>query len=110
MNDENWPFDQPRNCATVTLRQIIEKEVPILRVYHDTDDHGWQFLSNIETSMKDAMLVSLGYITELDPSVFEVSNIPPGYHVWRRTVNDDWEVGETSVLEEGESDGSTAEL
>ena len=94
-NEDNWPFDQVRNCATFTIRQILEKEVPILVVYHDLDDEGWQFLSNIETKMEDAKLVSLESITKLDPSVFEVATIPPGYHAWRQTIEHDWIIEKT---------------
>jgi hypothetical protein len=39
-----WPFDQPRNCAVFTTRQVLEGAEPILHVTHDSDDHGWQFL------------------------------------------------------------------
>ena len=40
-----WFWDQPPNCAVITLRQIIEDGAPVLLVTHDLDDHGWQFLS-----------------------------------------------------------------
>jgi len=33
-----WPFDQPRNCAVFTIRQIIDGECPIQVVYHDFKD------------------------------------------------------------------------
>jgi hypothetical protein len=95
-----WPFDQPRNCAIYTIRQVIENEVPILVVYHDADDHGWQFLSNIETKADDAKIVSLESITRIDPSVFQVATIPPGFHAWRASVTSDWTIAETPKEEE----------
>ncbi len=85
-----WPFDQPKNCAVFTIRQILEKETPIHVVYHDLDDNGWQFLSNIEYAEEDARIVSLEEITTLDPSIIKLAKMKPGYHAWRKSVGDKW--------------------
>ena len=61
-----WPFDQPKNYAVFSIRQIIERECPIQVVYHDLEDDGWQFVSNIEYTMEDAKLVGLEEITKID--------------------------------------------
>lgn len=98
--DVEWSFDQPRNCAVFTIRQIIEGENPIQVVYHDLEDDGWQFVSNIEYTMEDAKLVSLEQITQLDPTVFEVAKIKPGYHAWRNKVGDKWSVAKTPFEDE----------
>ncbi len=90
-----WPFDQSQNCAVFTIRQIIEGESPIQIVYHDLEDDGWQFVSNIEYTMEDAKLVSLVEITKMDPSVFEVAKIQPGFHAWRNSVGDKWTIART---------------
>jgi hypothetical protein len=42
MPPPTWPFDQPPNCAVLTLRSIVFGGAPILYVSHDADDHGWQ--------------------------------------------------------------------
>ncbi len=97
---QEWSFDQPKNCAVFTLRQIMNNEVPILVVYHDIDDDGWQFVSNIETKMEDAMLVSLEEITKIDPTVFEISTIQPGYHAWRQKIGSKWIIEKTPPDEE----------
>ena len=31
----DWPFDQPPNCAVITLRDIAENRAPVLHVTHD---------------------------------------------------------------------------
>jgi len=90
-----WPFDQPKNCAVFTIRQIIEGDNSIQIVYHDLEDDGWQFVSNIEYSMEDAKLVSLEEITIIDPTVLEIASIKPGYHAWRNQVGDKWTVAVT---------------
>ena len=87
---KRWPFDQPKNCAVITIQQILDLDLPILFVYHDLDDHGWQFLSNIEIKEKDAKVVSLLNIVELDKSVLEVAHIPPGFRAYRKSTDSEW--------------------
>jgi hypothetical protein len=65
-----WPFDQPRNCAVFTTRQVLDCAKPILPVTHDADDHGWQFLSS-EARAEDAKIIALEEAVELDPSVLD---------------------------------------
>jgi hypothetical protein len=93
MNAENneWPFDQPRNCATMTLRQVMDRSKPILLVSHDEDDHGWQFLDGDPIKMKDAMLVCLEEVVKIDPTVMEVADIPPGWQAVRKSANASWQ-------------------
>ena len=88
--DDNWPFDQPQNCAVITLKQIIDGAEPILHVSHDLDDHGWQFLGIGDACEEDAAVVCLGEIVKSDSTVLQVADIPPGWHAWRQTVADKW--------------------
>ena len=85
MANAPWPFDQPRNCAVITLRSIVFGGGPILQVTHDEEDNGWQFLGTgdaeeSDAEESDAAVVGLGEIVELDPSVMEVADIAPGWH------------------------------
>ncbi len=41
---DKWPFADPENVAVITLKRILQGGSPILRVFHDEDDGGWQFL------------------------------------------------------------------
>ena len=84
-----WPFDQPRNCAVFTTRQVLEREEPILRVTHDSDDHGWQFLGS-DARAEDAKIILLEEAVELDPSVLQVADLPVGWHAWRTSVEGPW--------------------
>jgi hypothetical protein len=84
-----WPFDQPRDCAVFTTRQVLEREEPILHVTHDSDDHGWQFLGS-ETRPEDAKIILLEEAVELDPSVLQVADLPVGWHAWRASVEEPW--------------------
>jgi hypothetical protein len=85
-----WPFDQPRNCATFTLRQVMRKEEPILLVTHDAEDHGWQFIGSTGANMKDAMVVSLEEVVKLDLSTLEVADLPPGWQAVRESPDQPW--------------------
>ena len=89
-NDSEWPFDQPRNCATLTMRQILEGTEPILLVSHDEDDHGWQFIGTSDASVKDGRLVCLETIVRIDPTVLEVADLPPGWQAVRNSPGEKW--------------------
>ncbi|MDA3947568.1 MAG: hypothetical protein PF439_12890, partial [Helicobacteraceae bacterium] len=93
--ETEWPFDQPKNCAVFTIRQIIDGESPIQIVYHDLEDDGWQFLSNVEHSMEDAKIVSLEEITKIDSSILDIAKIEPGIHAWRNMIGDKWIIEQT---------------
>jgi hypothetical protein len=87
---KSWPWDQPPNCAVITLRAIVMDGAPILHVTHDLDDHGWQFLDGGNVKMEDAMVVTLASIVDLDPSVASLADLPPGWRAWRRSKFGPW--------------------
>ena len=91
MDPSHWPFDQPPNCAVFTLRSIVFDGAPILSVFHDADDHGWQFLAGGDPAIEDAAVVSLEEIVQLDPSVLEVADLPPGGVAFRVTRDSAWQ-------------------
>ncbi|HKY22532.1 MAG TPA: hypothetical protein VJM31_15070 [Vicinamibacterales bacterium] len=86
-----WPFDDPENVVSVTVRQVMDRSEPILLVCHDEDDGGWQFLTGGSFSMQDALLVTLRSVTELDPSILELADLPLGWQATRATVEAAWE-------------------
>jgi hypothetical protein len=92
-DDESWPFDQPRNCAVITLRSIVFGGAPILLVAHDADDHGWQFLAGGTVDVADAAVVLLKNIVAHDPSVLDVADLPPGWQAWRASKTSPWQRG-----------------
>jgi hypothetical protein len=87
----SWPFDQPPNCVTMSLRQIVFGGAPILHVTHDNDDHGWQFLSAGDARIEDGVVVCLSTIVELDPSIQQLADMPPGWHAWRTSKDARWQ-------------------
>ena len=87
---DDWPSDQPRNCATLTMRQVLDGTEAILLVSHDADDHGWQFIGTTDASVEDGQVVCLEHMAHLDPTVLEVADLPPGWQAIRDRVGGTW--------------------
>ena len=98
-----WPFDQPRNCATFTVRQVMNKEEPILSVAHAAEDHSWSFVGASGFRMKDAMLVCLEEVVKTDLSMLEVADLPPGWEARRESPDRPWVRSESPPVEESEA-------
>lgn len=91
MSESDWPFDQPRNCATLTLRSIVFGGEPILFVSHDADDHGWQFLNGKSPDSANATIVALSEIVDHDPTVLDVADLRPGWVAERDDRASPWQ-------------------
>lgn len=57
---------------------------------HDTEDHGWQFLTGEPIDMEDAMLVCLSEVVALHPDVLDVADLPQGWDASRTDENAPW--------------------
>ncbi len=90
MFTDDWPFDQPRNSATVIMRQILEGLEPILLVVHDADDAGWQFIGVSHANVEDGRAVCLEEIVRIDHTVVEVADLLPGWQAIRERVGGPW--------------------
>jgi hypothetical protein len=86
-----WPFADPPNLATITVRQIIDREKPILLVCHDEDDGGWQFLTGGAFDVSDGLVVSLQNVTKIDPSVMQLADLPVGWSATRASASHPWQ-------------------
>lgn len=85
-----WPLDQPRNCAAITMRQVLDGSEPILLVSHDADDHGWQFIGTTDACVADGRVVCLEEMVRLDPTVLDVADLPAGWQALREGVGMPW--------------------
>jgi hypothetical protein len=97
--DESWPFDQPPDHGAVTLRSILEGVEPILLVFHDADDHGWQFLGDGQPDVDDGALACLSHLLELDPGLRAVASMPPGRYACRTSRDAPWTFGDIDELD-----------
>ncbi len=87
---DQWPFQDATNTAVITLRRIMDGSKPILYVVHD-EEGDWQFLDGGDVSEEDANLVSLESITELDPTVNALADLPTGWAAERTAADKSWE-------------------
>jgi hypothetical protein len=87
---DSWPFDQPRNCAVVVTRKVLDREEPILLVTHDSDDHGWQFIGSSGGTVETGRVIALHEAVELDPSVLQLADLPLGWRAFRDSPTSPW--------------------
>ena len=104
---DDWPFSDPCNVATLTVRQVIEEEAPILFVTHDADDGSWQFLTGERPHEEDGRVVALQTILAIDPSIAYLADLPVGWRARRSRPGVSW--SRCELVERHESpDGSLA--
>jgi hypothetical protein len=91
MSDPAWPFSDPKNVAVFTVSDIMFARLPILRVCHDEEDGGWQFLTGGPLpSQKEWMLVALEEVAKVDPTVMQLARLPCGWQATRTAPGDTW--------------------
>ncbi len=86
----DWLFADPPNAITFTTRQVVREHQPILLVAHD-DDEAWQFLHGGPVELADAMIVCLGHVVKLDPSLAELADLPVGWRASRGAPGEPWQ-------------------
>jgi len=89
-NDMNWVFDQARNVATITTRQVIHENYPILSAVHYDDDDSWGFTCGTTNKSEDLMVVGMGEIVDRDLTLKSIADLPPGWSAFRKSINDEW--------------------
>ena len=87
---KTWPFSDPPNVAVFTSKKIVDHGTWIQRVTHDSDDGAWQFHPYGGTDESEALVVSLETITQIDPSIFLLANLPLGWSASRNTKEGQW--------------------
>lgn len=99
-----WPFDQPRNCATVFSKSVLNRSRPILLVSHDEDDHGWQFLDGVNGEVEGLALAGLGHVLEIDPAIVELADLEPGFQATRAGPDEKWVIERAPSQEDEDED------
>ncbi|HEX8333411.1 MAG TPA: DUF2185 domain-containing protein [Segetibacter sp.] len=87
-------FEEADNTAVFTTKYVMKDKKPITYVTHEEDDGAWQFFSSEEFERYEdvAMIVGLGEIVVLDPTLLELADMPVGHYAVRETVNDKWSI------------------
>ena len=85
-----FKFIEAENTACFVCSHVLSKKLPILYATHDADGD-WQFMCGQEShTEEDAKLISLKQVTEIDPSVNDLFEMPKGVGAERKTVKDKW--------------------
>jgi hypothetical protein len=88
---DDWPFDQAPNVAAITTRQVIEQKFPILCVTHYSDDHSWGFVCGTTDATEDGRVIGMSEALEIDPTLREIADLPPGWTARREKVGCMWQ-------------------
>ena len=103
-SENEWPFDQEKNVAAVTTKQVVDQGLPILLVIHYEDDHSWAFLCDTTEEESDSQLITMEEITLIDPTLHTIADLKPGWIAYRETIDDAWETFENKDASEDEED------
>ena len=78
-----------RERAAFVCRHVFEGSRPVRLVAHESGD--WQFLCGEEHEPGDGpRVVGLNHLTERDPSIVAVLELPSGWEAERRDVGGPW--------------------
>jgi hypothetical protein len=90
--NRHWPFLDPPNTAVITNVRILDGQDWVHYVSHDEEDGAWQFHpSRGQATMKEATVVSLRRILELEPRIEELADLRPGWYAWRDSEGAPWQ-------------------
>ncbi len=79
----------PKNLGVIVCGCVFKNEKPILYVSHSGKD--WQFLCGDEhESIEGAKVVGVGHLTERDPSLNQLANLPKGWEADRIDQSSEW--------------------
>ncbi|WP_444912354.1 hypothetical protein [Microbulbifer sp. PAAF003] len=86
----DWPFDQAKNVAAITTKQVVKDSLPVLMIVHYADDDSWAFTCGTTNKSEDLMIVGMGEITSLDPTLYSIADLPPGWSATRTSMKSQW--------------------
>ncbi|RYD19627.1 MAG: hypothetical protein EOP88_18245 [Verrucomicrobiaceae bacterium] len=86
---DDWPFDEPRNLAVFTTRQVLDDNEPVLEVYHDGDGD-WQFIGDTGGNETNCCIIALETAINLDRSMKELADLPLGFRAIRKNADSRW--------------------
>ncbi|MCQ2465480.1 MAG: hypothetical protein MJ095_07855 [Oscillospiraceae bacterium] len=88
-----FPFSERKGMLCFTCTHVLEDKKPITFVTHHFDDNNWQFLCSSEHSDAEAVIISIGELLEIDPSIEKLCDLPVGGFANRKNINAKWMTG-----------------
>jgi hypothetical protein len=89
--NQPWLFADPENAASIACSHVLEG-APVLRVTHDDDDGGWQFLCGQTEphETNEGRVVCLGCMVARDALLRQLSTLPLGWCADREGIDAPW--------------------
>jgi hypothetical protein len=85
-----YKFKAPENTSCFVCDHVLSKERLILYAAHDSDGD-WQFLcGQNDHTEKNAKIISLKQVTELDQTVNDLYEMPIKVGAERKSLKDKW--------------------
>ncbi|MBE6841906.1 MAG: hypothetical protein E7510_03630 [Ruminococcus sp.] len=85
-----YPFSERSGMLVFTCTHVLEDNKPITFVTHHFDDNNWQFSCSSTHTDADAVIITIGELCELDPSLEELCDMPVGHFAKRKNKNAKW--------------------
>ena len=82
-------FKESLNTAVLTSKYVLSENSPIVFVAHHLDGI-WEFWGEEIIDESEIVVVSLGSIIEIDPSVLEISDLPIEFNAVRESKQKPW--------------------
>ena len=84
-----WPFADTPSTVSFALTHFFKQGLPILHVSHD-EDGSWRFHSGKAWTTEDRLMVGLGEIVSLDPTIADLADLPLGWQAHRKSNKEPW--------------------
>jgi len=88
---KSYKFSDAETTVCITCSHVTEEKAPILYVSHDEDDGMWQFLCGSgKHEEHHAKLGALIELSNIDPTINQLYELPVGFCAIRETVEKPW--------------------
>ena len=87
----DWPFVDPPDRLAISVRQVTDKQEPIVYAFYSNLDREWQFLGPSKPEPDDLVPICLGHVLELDPTIGEIADMGPGWKAFRDSAHAPWQ-------------------
>lgn len=86
----SWPFPDPPDSETRVDCYLLLGGAWVQQAVHSPEDNGWQFWT-CPVEPEEVCIISLYRALELDPSLQQIADLPPGWVAWRTAPDRPWQ-------------------
>jgi hypothetical protein len=84
-------INEPEGKAIITTKYVVENNSTIISIYYD-EDGDWQFFGSEDVTEKDAFIISVKQILNIDRTLKYMPDIKPGQTIIRKNINSPWKI------------------